>query len=120
MVPIGAKLEREHHVKHRCVNLRYLIDAMEESDGSLNVVVLDACRNNPVRSFSRSAKKGLSPIPDAPPGMIVSFAAPSGQVTPDGDGDNSPFTQSLVETLASRKPAGLQIVDLFLDSVFKA
>ena len=116
MVPIGAEVEREHHVKHRCVNLRYLIDAMEDSDGSLNIVILDACRNNPFRSFSRGSKKGLSAIPDAPPGMIVSFAAPSGQTTPDGDGDNSPFTQSLVETLGNKKPAGLQIVDLFLDT----
>ena len=116
MVPIGAKAEREHHVKHRCVNLRYLIDAMEDSDGSLNVVILDACRNNPFRSFTRGSKKGLSAVPDAPPGMIVSFAAPSGQLTPDGDGDNSPFTESLVETLTGKKPVGLQIVDLFLDT----
>jgi hypothetical protein len=116
MVPIGAKAEREHHVKHRCVNLNYLIDAMEDSDGSLNVVILDACRNNPFRSFSRSSTKGFSAIPQAPTGMIVSFSAPSGQVTPDGDGDNSPFTLSLVKTLNKKPPAGLQIVDVFLDT----
>ncbi len=114
IVPVKAKIEREHHVKQRCVNVDYLLDALDGSGASLKMVIVDCCRDNPFRGFTRSKKSGLGIIDSAPDGSIVSFSTSNGTTASDGVGDNSPFTKHLAETLKSTRPEGLKVVDLFL------
>lgn len=112
IVPIGAKIEREFHVRQRCVELDYVLAAMEDSGASLKVVMLDACRDNPFRSFTRSKKTGLASV-EAPSGTIIAFSTAPGVVALDGAANNSPFTKHLVETLKSHPSEGLEINDVF-------
>ena len=112
LIPIGAKITRDFHIKQRCVSLDYALAAMEDSEASLKVVMLDACRNNPFRSFARSQTTGLAAV-EAPEGTIVAFSTAPGAVAQDGAGNNSPFTKHLVGTLASSPAGGIEINDMF-------
>ena len=112
MIPVDAVITREYHVEQRCVDLGYALQAMEYSDASLKVVMLDACRDNPFRSFTRSRAKGLASV-EAPEGTIVAFSTAPGLAALDGNGQNSPFTKHLVKTLQSNPKQGLEIREVF-------
>ena len=112
LVPIGAELSTKNHIKRRCVELDYLLGALDESRASMKVVVLDCCRDNPFRSITRSKTGGMASI-EPPNGTIVTFSTAPGKVALDGAGANSPFTKHLVKTIESEHPRGLTIVDMF-------
>ena len=83
---------------------------MEGAGTRLNVVILDACRNNPFGGRGlRSTGNGLAQI-TAPEGTLISFATQPGNVALDGEGGNSPYTRALAQTL--RRP-GLDIFQTF-------
>jgi hypothetical protein len=83
---------------------------MEGAGTKLNLVILDACRNNPFGDRSlRSASSGLAQM-RAPEGTLISFATQPGGVAQDGAGGNSPYTNALAQTM--RQP-GLGIFDVF-------
>lgn len=113
LVPIGAKYTREFHIRQRSVDADYLLSAMEESGASLRIMILDACRSSPFRSFSKNLGSGLAPV-DAPDGTIIAFATAPGETASDGRGDNSPFTKHLVKTLETHPPQGLEINNMFM------
>ena len=110
LIPIGANLDKPQHVKQRCVSTSYLLSALRYSECSLKVVVVDACRNNPFRSFGRS-QEGLN-RQDAPEGTIVSFSTSPKTGALDGDGDNSPYVTQLVGAMRARADK-VEIVRLF-------
>ena len=100
LIPIGTTLSKPQHVKERCVSVSYLLSALRYSECSLKVVVVDACRNNPFRSFARSTE-GLN-RQVAPDGTIVSFSTSPKTAALDGNGDNSPYVTQLVVAMRSR------------------
>jgi TPR repeat protein len=112
LVPIDASVKRKHHVTQRCVRADYITQAMEGSGASLRVIVFDACRNNPFRSFVRSGKVGLATM-QAPEGTIIAYSTAAGTEAADGEGDNSPFAKHFVDTVAADHPRGLEVTDLF-------
>ncbi|MEZ6126166.1 MAG: caspase family protein, partial [Planctomycetaceae bacterium] len=114
LIPVDAVLERPQHVQERCVSVSYLLQALGFSECSLKVVVVDACRNNPFRSFSRSTG-GLAEISNAPDGTIVSFSTSPKTPALDGNGDNSPYVKHLVKAMTTRADQ-VEIVDLFRET----
>lgn len=111
LVPVGANLNTENHVKQRCVELGYLLGALEKSNASLKVVVADCCRDNPFRG-SRGGNGGFGDI-EAPDGFILTFSTSSGDVAADGAANNSPFTKHLAAVLHEDHQSGLEISRLF-------
>ena len=92
------------------LNVALVLREMEGSGTKLNIVILDACRNNPFGGRGlRGTNSGLAQIQGAE-GTLISFATQPGNVAQDGDGRNSPFTQALAETI--RKP-GLEVLQTF-------
>src|ERR1700759_3326547 len=109
LVPIGANPAREADVDFQMVDVNLVLRQMEGSGTRLNLVVLDACRNNPFGGRGlRAADGGLAQM-RAPEGTLISFATQPGNVALDGEG-NSPFTKALSATI--RKP-GLDIFQTF-------
>jgi hypothetical protein len=83
---------------------------MESAGNRLNVVILDACRNNPFARSFRSANRGLGRM-EAPRGTLIAYSTAPGSVAYDGPaGENSPYTQHLVEAI--QRP-GLPIEQMF-------
>lgn len=113
LIPVGATLNSESSLKYRTVALDFVRDELENSKSSLNVVVLDCCRDNPFeRSWNRSmGQRGFAPIPEVPEGNIVAFATSHGKAASDGGGNNSPYTLELAAALNSRPKDGLTLVD---------
>ena len=83
-------------------------DALYANNG-LNIVILDACRNNPFSKSFRSSSKGLA-VMDAPQGSILAYATSPGNVAYDGEGRNSPYTKALAKQILE---PNLQIEEVF-------
>jgi chemotaxis protein histidine kinase CheA len=108
MVPVDAKLSQASDIATQTVDIENVIDTMKRSATRMNIIVLDACRDNP---FSGKASgKGLAQL-DAPPGTYLAFATSPGNVAEDGDesASNGLFTHYLLKEL--QRPA--RIEDLF-------
>jgi hypothetical protein len=82
---------------------------MSNTQNILNIVILDACRNNPFARGFRSIPRGLAAV-NAPNGTLIEYATAQGDIANDGDARNSPFTEELLKYI--RQP-GLEITDVF-------
>jgi uncharacterized caspase-like protein len=110
LVPVNANPAREADVLFQMVDTSHVIAAMEGSGTRLNLLILDACRNNPFGGRGlRAAEGGLAQM-RAPEGTLISYATQPGNVALDGAGGNSPYTKALSQTI--RKP-GLNIFETF-------
>lgn len=108
LVPVDAKIDREEEIRTRSVNAQEILDRMASAKNGLNLVFLDACRNDPFPRASRSAASGLAKM-DAAWGTLISFATAPGSVAEDGERANSPYSRHLAAAI--REP-GLRIEDV--------
>jgi uncharacterized caspase-like protein len=108
LVPVDAKIDREEEIRTRSVNAQEILDRMASARNGLNLVFLDACRNDPFPRASRSVASGLAKM-DAAWGTLISFATSPGSVAEDGERANSPYSRHLAATM--REP-GLRIEDV--------
>jgi uncharacterized caspase-like protein len=102
LVPTDAKLERASDIGSQTIELDQALDKME-SDQRVNLVFLDACRDNPFPSNSApsvSFRPGLASM-QSPGSTLLTFATEPGQVALDGEGRNSPFTAALVKHIVT-------------------
>ena len=109
LIPVNADIEREDEVEDQAVDANFVLAKMDSAKNSLNLMILDACRNNPFARAFRSSAQGLAQM-DAPSGTLVAFATAPGSVASDGDGDNGLYTKHL---LANMTRSGLPIEQLF-------
>jgi uncharacterized caspase-like protein len=132
MVPISASLDVNQaaannlasQVAQETVDLGDVLDRMGRANKKLNIVILDACRDNPFtekamelsRSLSRSTgstpiKVGVGLVQSfAPPRTFLAYATAPGQVASDGSGKDSPYSAALIQALAV---PGLKLEDVF-------
>ncbi|MBU1229860.1 MAG: caspase family protein [Proteobacteria bacterium] len=96
LVPVGAKISQESDVKYETVDAGKVLDAMHTAGNPLNIVVLDACRDNPFARSYRSSAKGLARM-DAPTGTFIAYATAPGDTAADGEGKNGVFTKYMLE-----------------------
>ena len=109
-MPINANPTREADVDFQMVDVNLVLRQMEVSGTRLNLVILDACRNNPFGGRGlRGSEPGLAQM-RAPEGTLISYATQPGNVAQDGAEGDSPYTKALVATI--RRP-GLDIFQTF-------
>ena len=101
LVPIGADIKKEHEAQDECLRVGAVLAEMENRNSSLNMIFLDACRDNPFRGFSRSTNRGLASM-DAPSGSLIAYATAPGKEAADGDGRNGVYTQYLLKHLPAK------------------
>ncbi len=109
LIPLGAPIEREGDLDIEAVSAQWVLTQMEIAGNGLNVVILDACRNNPYKGSFRSAGRGLAKMA-APTGSYIAYAAAPGKLASDGSGSNSLYTATLAKAI--REP-GLKLEDTF-------
>jgi formylglycine-generating enzyme required for sulfatase activity len=110
LVPIGAKIDKESDIKYEAMDAGRILDEMANAANGLNIVILDACRDNPFARRFRSASRGLAIVSSAPVGTYISYSTGLGQVALDGEGRNSPFAFALMQFM---KEPGLTIEQVF-------
>ena len=110
LVPVEANLTTERAVEYDCVRADRVLGFMEEAQSDVNIVILDACRNNPFeRSWSRStAGNGLA-FMNAPSGSLIAYATSPGSTASDGSGSNGLYTEALLQELHSPDVTILQM-----------
>jgi hypothetical protein len=99
IMPVDANPMKEVDVSYTCYPAQRIIDGMNEAGAKTKLLILDACRNNPLRkSWSKSAsgEGGLASMV-APEGTFIGFATSPGKEAADGNGRCSPYTASIIE-----------------------
>ncbi len=110
LVPVGPAITREKEVRYKTVPLSYLLEELTIAENELNIVILDACRDNPYATDYRSSSKGLAGITTAPLGTFVAYATSPGMTASDGTGNNGLYTE---EFLRAIKVPGLKLEEVF-------
>lgn len=100
LVPVDAKIESESDVKFESVDAGRVLGKMEDAENDLNIVILDACRNNPFARSFRTSSQGLARM-DAPKGSLIAYATAPGSVAADGAGRNGIYTKYLLKHMVS-------------------
>lgn len=107
LLPIDAEIATENAVRAETVDVDSVLDQLTASP--LNIVILDACRNNPFERRWRSMGGGLAQM-DAPQGTLIAYATAPGKTAADGEGRNGLYTQELLK--AMQEP-GVAIEQMF-------
>ena len=109
LIPVNANIPGENFLRNRAMSVQQVLDDLNDAKNVLNVVVLDACRDNPF-GWSRGGNRGLSIVSTQPADSIIVYATSAGRTASDGDGRNGLFTSQLINNLAT---PGLEVKEVF-------
>ncbi len=112
LIPIDAKLERTTDLQLDAIDIELVLNQMASQTTCANIVLLDACRNNPfaerfytalnkTRGISTTRSQGLAPIVGKIRETYIVFAAEANALADDGTGQNSPFAEALLKNIYS-------------------
>jgi lipoprotein NlpI len=110
LIPVRANIENERDVDIEAVAVDVVMKQMGFAGSAVNIVILDACRNNPLSRGFRAVTRGLADPSVRPEGSFIAYSTAPGDVAEDGNGGNSPFTAALAAAMT--KP-GASINDVF-------
>jgi len=108
LMPVDAEPGSEAEVEFVAIDLDRVLRILNSTGTSANLLLLDACRNNPFEQKFRGGARGLARVESAS-GTLISYAAAPGTVAADGRGRNSPYTQAV---LAALEEPGLPVEDI--------
>ena len=109
LVPVGAVINKEEEIEYESVDVGFVLAQMTGGGSRTNIVILDACRNDPFARSFRSQTRGLA-LMNAPSGTLIAYATAPGSVAHDGNGRNGVFTQELLKNLQT---PGLDVEEVF-------
>ena len=98
LMPVGARIEGEGDLEFEAMDANMVLAQMDEAANRVNIVVLDACRDNPYTRSFRSANKGLAQM-DSVKGSFIAYSTAPGSVAADGIGRNGTYTKHLLTSL---------------------
>jgi hypothetical protein len=99
LIPVSANVSAKADIKYEMLDASFVLDEMANAGNRLNIVILDACRNNPfVLGGARDVSMGLAQV-IAPAGTVISYATQPGSVASDGASGNSPYTAALAAAI---------------------
>jgi len=110
LIPIDAKLDNELDVEYDCVNVGRVLAKMEHAANNTNILILDACRDNPFERSWRRGSRGMGlAYMNAPSGTIIAYATSPGSTAADGEGLNGLYTSALLEHINTPKITAMQM-----------
>ena len=109
LVPVKSNVHSADEVEDESIAADAVLRKMETAGNDVNIVILDACRNNPFARSFRNMDNGLARM-EGPVGSFIAYATAPGSVASDGPGRNGLYTQHLLKAL--RQP-GLTIEQTF-------
>lgn len=101
-IPVNADIQREDEISDQGLDVSLVLEKMSTAGNGVNILIVDACRDDPFGRSFRSSSKGLASM-DAPRGTIIAYSTSPGKVAFDGDPKdrNSPYTKHLVKAMQS-------------------
>ena len=109
LLPVDASIDKIDDVAKQSVDTARLMEGLTKAANPMNVIVLDACRENPFGNLKGVDHKGLSQM-DAPVTTLLAYATSPGNVASDGDGANGLYTENLLREI---KVPAAKIEDVF-------
>lgn len=109
LLPVDARFASESSLRFEALEVSDILEELEDSPSRINLLVLDACRNNPFERRVRGGGRGLAAI-DAAAGSFIAYATAPGSVASDGDRENGLYTEALLQALTV---PGLKVEDVF-------
>ncbi len=109
LVSIDSDIRNEDEVAEDALNAQLVLEKMQSAGNRVNLVILDACRNNPFAVRSRASGMGLATM-SAPSGSMVAYSTSPGSVASDGNGQNGLYTQHLAKVISN---PGLPVEEVF-------
>jgi hypothetical protein len=111
LIPVDANVQSEEQIEYDCVQADRVLGFMEAAGSKVNIVILDACRNNPFeRSWSRAVNGSGLAFMNAPTGSLIAYSTSPGRTASDGVGSNGLYTAALLENL---KTPDITILQMF-------
>ncbi len=110
LLPVDTSIGNVDEVRERAIDLGRLLELMGKAGNPANLVILDACRNNPFGRDFRVEQRGLSQV-DAPVGTLLAYATAPGNVAIDGEGENGLYTEHLLREM--------RVPDAKVEDIFK-
>jgi len=109
LIPVDATLEQKSDCQWQAVSVTDVVKQFEKYPDNINIVILDACRNNPFTNWVRGNEAGFKFLPNVS-GTIIGYATVEGATAADGSGLNGIYTEELVKQMVLPQP---------IESVFK-
>jgi hypothetical protein len=118
LLPVDIQAERISQVRRSAYSLTELLRGLESARNKVNVVVLDACRNNPLPAESRNLARGLSATPVIQDTFVM-FSTAAGATASDGDSvrRNSPFTEAFLNNIDKPLPIETVAKDIAVETI---
>lgn len=111
LIPIDAKLANENDAEYDCVRADRVLAKMEVAGSRTNIVILDACRDNPFqRSWRRAIEGSGLAFMNAPSGSLIAYSTAPGKTALDGEGRYSPYTEALLQHIET---PNITIIQMF-------
>ena len=107
-MPVDAELRSESRLRFEALELGDVLEELEYSPSRLNLVILDACRNNPFLQRVRGGSRGLAAV-DAATGTLIAYATAPGSVASDGMGRSGLYTEQLLVALHGDAATGFDV-----------
>jgi len=109
---VNADIQREDEIADQGLDVALILEKMTTAGKGVNILIVDACRDDPFGRSFRSSSKGLATM-DAPRGTIIAYSTSPGKVASDGDpkARNSPYTKALLQAM--------QVPNRPIEQVFK-
>ncbi|MBN8475893.1 SUMF1/EgtB/PvdO family nonheme iron enzyme [Sulfuritalea sp.] len=104
LLPVDIGFDSEADITFKSVSAEYVLSRMAEAGNRINVVILDACRNNPFQQARKNVSKGLGVmnVGRAEKGTFIAYATSPGATAADGTGRNGLYTKHLLRSLETR------------------
>jgi hypothetical protein len=111
-IPVNTDIQRDDEIADQALDVNLILDKMTTAGKGVNILIVDACRNDPFTRSFRTTSRGLAAM-DAPKGTIIAYSTSPGKVASDGDpkARNSPYTKHLL--------AAMQVPNRPIELVFK-
>ncbi len=110
LVPVDSDIRSEDELATRAYNAAEVLEKMDTAKNRINMVILDACRDNPFARSFRSGGRGLAGIDHSPRGTLVAYATSPGSTASDGVGANGLYTEQLLRAMSE---PGLELGEVF-------
>jgi hypothetical protein len=109
LIQVDANIPGENYLRSRAVSVQVMLDELNDAKNELNMIVLDACRDNPF-GWARAGSRGLAVLSRQPADSIIVYATSAGSTASHGTGRNGLFTPQLLKNLTT---SGLEISEIF-------
>ncbi len=100
LIPVDARVKQEDDISYYSLDLAEVLQRMDRIRTRANILILDACRDNPFASTVRFSSVGLAQM-SAPSGTLIAYATAPGQVAREGSGRNGVYTKHLLRHMSN-------------------